>query len=474
MSRIMPLSNIDAAWLHMDDPTNLMMVTGILTFEDQINFDNFKTILEHRLLTFDRFRMRVVEPKVPFMPTYWEEDPLFDINLHLHLVGLPEPAGQKELQDMASDLLSTPLDYNKPLWQIHVIDNYQEGGALIMRLHHSIADGMALIFVLLSMTDMTPDAPLPSGTPPYLEKSGARRRHLLNGTLKAALKKSKGNVKKIGRAYKRFVSESLEVLVNPSHALELTFDGTDHAYAAGRLMLRSNDPLTIFKGDLGVSKRAAWSRPLSLKDVKAIKKAAGATVNDILTSAMTGGLRRYMLARGDKVEGINFRAGIPINMRTPEEMGTLGNKFGLLFLDLPIGVADPLERLVVVHDRMDALKNSKEGSVGLIILNGMGMTPAEIQRNLVGILAAKITAVMTNVPGPPIPLYLAGNKIEDIMFWVPQSGRVALGISILSYANKVYLGVVTDEGLIPDPETIIEGFYQEFDDLMELVALAEG
>ncbi len=473
MSRVMPLSNIDAAWLHMDDPTNLMMVTGILTFENRVDFDSLKAILEHRLLAFDRFRMRVVEPKVPFMPTFWEKDPLFDINSHLHLVGLPEPAGQKELQDMVSDLLSTPLDPSKPLWQIHVVDNYKEGGALIIRLHHSIADGMALIFVLLSLTDMTPDAPIPDGEPVYKQRE-SQRPPLLSGALKAALKKGKSNVKKLRRASKRLLAESLEVLVNPAHALELTFDGSDHVYAAGRLVLRGNDPQTIFKGDLGVAKRAAWSRPLPLKDIKAIKKVTGATVNDILTSAMTGGLRRYMLARGEEVSGVNFRAAIPINMRSPEEMGTLGNKFGLLFLDLPVGVADPLERLVVVHERMDALKHSKEGAVGLVVLNGMGMTPVEIQRNLVGMFAAKITAVMTNVPGPPIPLYLAGNKIEDIMFWVPQSGRVALGISILSYANKVYLGVVTDEGIVPDPETIIEGFYQEYDDLMELVALTEG
>lgn len=472
MSKIMPLSNIDAAWLHMDDPTNLMMVTGIMTFADPVDVAALKTILEHRLLAFDRFRMRIVEPKSPFMPIYWEKDPLFDINAHVHLIALPEPAGKKELQDLASDLLSTPLDFTKPLWQIHAISNYKEGGAIVVRLHHSIADGMALVYVLLSMTDMTPDAPLPEGSPPYAHKK--YRRHLLNDTMRAALKKSRKNFRRLRRLSRRLVSESFEVLINPAHALELTIDGADHVYAAGRLILRRNDPRTIFKGKLGVAKRAAWSDPLPLKDIKAIKKVTGATVNDILVSAMTGGLRRYMLAQGEDVTDLNFRAAVPINMRSPDEMGTLGNKFGLLFLDLPVGVADPLERLVVVHERMEALKHSKEGAVGLVVLGSMGMTPKEIQRNIVALFAAKITAVMTNVPGPPIPLYLAGNKIEDIMFWVPQSGRVALGISILSYANKVYLGVVTDAGLVPDPDTIIEGFYREYEDMMELVALAEN
>jgi hypothetical protein len=151
-------------------------------------------------------------------------------------------------------------------------------------------------------------------------------------------------------------------------------------------------------------------------------------------------------------------------------MGTLGNKFGLVYLSLPVGIADPFDRLQEVHKRMNALKNTPEAAVAIGILNAIGMAPMEIQTQSVSMFASKATAVMTNVPGPPIPLYLAGKKIDQIMFWVPQAGRVALGISILSYAGNVYLGVNTDAGLIPDPDTIIDGFYTEFDALLQLVA----
>jgi hypothetical protein len=156
-----------------------------------------------------------------------------------------------------------------------------------------------------------------------------------------------------------------------------------------------------------------------------------------------------------------------VNMRKDEEMGKLGNKFGVVFLSLPVGIEDPLERLAEVHRRMSSLKDSSEAVVALGILNAMGLSPAEIQSLILQIFASKSTTVLTNVPGPPMPLFLAGREIEDMMFWVPQAGRLGMGISILSYAGKVYVGVITDAGLIPDPDTIIDYFYDEFELLKE-------
>lgn len=472
MSNIEPLSNVDLAWLRMEHPTNLMMVTGILTFEEHVEMGRLRAVLEQRLLAFDRFRMRVIDPRLPLLPAYWENDPTFDINSHIHLLALPEPAGHDELQTMVSDLMSTPLDYSKPLWNVHMVENYQGGSAVIVRLHHCIADGMALVYVLLSMTDFGPD-----GAPKASENGSAQIKITpeRNGGLVTAVFKRGANIMKESRAMtRRIVAETREVAVNPAHAVELALYGSDNVAAAARMLLRAPDPETLFKGSLGVSKRAAWSQPLPLKDVKAIKQVTGATVNDVLVSALTGGLRRYMLARGESVEGVDFRAGVPINLRTPEEMGTLGNHFGLLFLGLPVGIADPLERLAVVHERMEELKNSEEGAVGLMILGALGLVPPVAQGEVVEMFAAKLTAVLTNVPGPPMPLYMAGSKISGLMFWVPQSGRVALGLSILSYANHVFLGVATDAGLVPDPDQIIEGFYSDFAELLELASQVES
>lgn len=471
MSKTHPLTTVDAAWLRMEDPTNLMMVSGIITFKKMLDFDHLKAIVEHKLLTFDRFRMRVVQSRLPFSPAYWEPDPTFDLNAHLHRVALPSPGNKAALQEMASDLMSTPLDFSKPLWQFHLIENYEEGCAIMCRLHHCIADGMALVFVLLSLTDMVPGVPPPTGSsaPDDLMANDDSNR-MLNALVQQGVKA----VGTVWQTTSKMASEGLEVLINPTHAVELALKGTDTAFAAGRLFLRSPDPKTLFKGKLGVAKRASWSEPLRLKDVKAIKKVTGGTVNDVLVSAMTGGLRRYMLNKGADVTNLNFRAAVPVNLRSPEEMGELGNKFGIVFLSLPVGIGDPLERLHEVHKRMMELKNSKEAPVALGILSAMGMSPNELQGTLVNMFGSKTTAVLTNVPGPPMPLYLAGQKIEELMFWVPQSGRVSLGISIISYANKVHMGVATDVGLVPDPDLIIAGFYEEFAALMALVHEAEA
>ncbi|MEZ4591960.1 MAG: wax ester/triacylglycerol synthase family O-acyltransferase [Chloroflexota bacterium] len=471
MPKTYPLTTVDAAWLRMEDPTNLMMVSGIITFKKMIDFDHLRAVIEHKLLTFDRFRMRVVQSRLPFAPSYWEPDPTFNLNAHLHRVALPSPGDKATLQEMVSDLMSTPLDFSKPLWQFHLIENYGEGCAIMCRLHHCIADGMALVFVLLSLTDMVPGVPPPTGSSQANAlEAGDETGSMLNALVQQGAKA----VGTVWQTTSKVASEGLEALVNPAHAMELALKGTDTALAAGRLFLRSPDPKTLFKGELGVAKRAAWSNPLPLKDVKKIKNVTGGTVNDVLVSAMTGALRRYMLNKGADVTGLNFRAAVPVNLRTPEQMGELGNKFGIVFLSLPVGIGDPLERLHEVHKRMVALKNSKEAPVALGILSAMGMSPNELQGTLVNMFGSKTTAVMTNVPGPPMPLYLAGQQIEELMFWVPQSGRVSLGISIISYANRVHMGIATDEGLVPDPDSIMTGFYEEFEALLALVREAEA
>ncbi|MCA9928834.1 MAG: wax ester/triacylglycerol synthase family O-acyltransferase [Anaerolineales bacterium] len=463
-----PLTSVDAAWLGMEDPTNLMMVSGILTLERPVDFDKLKHVLETRLLQHQRFRQCVIQSARPMSPPYWQDDPNFDINSHVHRVALPAPGDQNTLQEMVSDIMSRPLDFSKPLWDMIVIEGYEDGCAIMSRLHHCIADGMALVMVLLSMTDFTPDAPQLDNRPPDKEESAGHR-----GPIGSIFKQASTAVSTMRKMTRRAISEGFETLTNPTHAIELALKGSDSALAAGRLVLRPPDPQTIFKGQLGVAKRAAWSKPIPLKDVKAIKNALGGTVNDVLVSAMTGSLRRYLVGRGEDVEDLNFRSVIPVNLRRQDEMQELGNKFGLVFLSMPIGIADPLDRLLEVRQRMDELKGSQEAVAAFGILKGIGMTPRDVQEEVVKMFGTKATAVLTNVPGPPMPLYFAGTKITGLMFWVPQSGRVSLGLSILSYAGKVFVGVATDAGLVPDPDTILTHLYTEFDQLKELARETE-
>ncbi|MBE2223164.1 MAG: wax ester/triacylglycerol synthase family O-acyltransferase [Anaerolineae bacterium] len=469
MAKNVPLSHVDAAWLSMEDPTNLMMVNGILMFKEHIDFDAFVDVVQHRWLRFDRFRQHVVYPRIrrPLAGPRWEFDPYFDINAHIHRVGLPSPGDLPALQNFISDLASTPLDYTKPLWQCHFIEGYEGGTVIMSRLHHAIADGIALMYVLLSMADVTPEASLTHPDEPEETQEEQRSSWGLLGTLA----KRTGTAVSTTRAItSKIAHETKESITNPSHAADLAWQGTDISLAAGRLVLRSPDPQTILKGKLGVSKRVSWSHALSLADVKIIKNLCGGTVNDVLVSALTGGLRRYMIQRGAKVDGVSFRAAMPVNIRPPEKMEDLGNQFGIIYPTLPVGIDDPIQRLNNVHKNMEMLKSTPEAVVAFGILTGIGISPAEAQTRLVDVFGSKASVVMTNVPGPQLPLYIAGKELDGIMAWVPQSGRVSLGLSILSYNGKVFIGVISDEGLVPDPDAILTGFYEEFDILKELAA----
>lgn len=456
------MNMVDAAWLRMEDPTNLMMINGFFQFAQPLDYERVKATLEALLLGFRRFRQRVVQSRLPFRPPQWEDDPHFNIDAHLHRVALPAPGDEATMKEFVNDLCSTPLDFSKPLWQFHLIEGYEGGSLLFCRLHHCIADGIALMAVMLSLCDDRPDAPWPEPQP-------AKDRSAGNALLRRVLSPAAYAFATTRKITETLTSESLEILSNPARALDITQDAGAFAARLARLTLLPPDPKTIFKGKLGVAKRTAWSQPIPIPEVKAIGKAMGGTINDVLLSAVTGALRRYLQSRGEPVDDIEIRAMVPVNLRPPEEATQLGNRFGLVVLALPIRIAQPMERLLEIKRRMDDLKASPEALVGFTVLQAMGIAPAEVEKLGVEFFASKSSAVMTNVPGPRQPLYFAGQRIEKIMFWVPQSGRMGLGVSIFSYAGEVVLGVITDAGLAPDPETIIEGFHEEFRAMRKLI-----
>jgi len=261
----------------------------------------------------------------------------------------------------------------------------------------------------------------------------------------------------------RGVASGQDLVAHPAKALGLARAGVHGAYRLGRMVALPSDPQTLFKGKLGRPKRAAWSEAVPLEDFKTIGKAFGATVNDVLVAVATGALRRYMEKRGQPTTGIAIRASVPVNLRPLDQAHTLGNAFGLVFLTLPIGIVDPVRRVRSIKREMDELKSSPDAIVAFGALNLIGHAPVEVEQLGLRFFGSKATAVLTNVPGPRQALYLAGRKIDNVMFWVPQSGHLGLGISILSYDGGVRLGIATDAGLVPDPERIVENFEVEFE-----------
>jgi len=217
------------------------------------------------------------------------------------------------------------------------------------------------------------------------------------------------------------------------------------------------DPKTLFKGALGKEKRATWSAEIPLATVKAIGKSMGATVNDVLLAAVTETLRTYLAGRGEAAPERDVRAVVPVNIRAAGD-DALGNQFGLVYVALPVAETGSRERVLAIKERMDRLKKSPEAFVVYAVLKALGATHAGLQSKVIKLLSKNATAVVTNVPGPRHPLYVCGCEIDDMMFWVPQSGRLGLGVSILSYNDQVRVGVATDAGLVPDPEALTKGF----------------
>jgi diacylglycerol O-acyltransferase len=452
-------SGVDAAWLHMDTPTNLAVITGVITFESPIDFERLKITLERRLVIYRRFRQRVSEPLLGVGPPRWDFDPEFALTNHLDRIQLPEPGDHEALQRLVAEYMSTPLDPIRPLWKFHLIEHYQTGSALICRLHHCIADGLALVQLLLSAADEEADAPLPEPVDLQLRQLSPLAR-LLRPAVKAAM-----DLRHSWRATGGLLDDGMETLVQPPRLMQAARYGRDAGKALGKLLLIPPDRRTVLRGKCGVEKRTVWTEGIDLDEVKAIGRLMGGTINDILLAALTGALRRYLESRGESVEGLDIRIIVPVNLRPADELELFGNRFGLVFLSLPIGIRDPISRLFVLKQRMDAIKASPEAVVALGILATIGMSPTQIEDLIVTIFGMKGSAVVTNVPGPRRPLYLAGGKIENLMFWVPMPGNLSLGLSIISYAGKVMMGVASDVGLIPDPERILDAFNDEFEQM---------
>jgi len=444
------ISGVDTAWLRMDQPTNLMMIVGVWMFEGRLDLDAVRRTVATRFLAFRRFGQCAVQDAAG---SWWQEPESFDIADHVVSTRLPGRGAKRELERLVSELASTPLDPARPLWQFHVVDNYAGGSALVMRIHHCYADGIALVQVVLSMTGETAKVSLRARVRPV------------------APAKSGGDAD----LWARLLEPVKELALEPGAAAQamqgLAGKGMEIASEVARLVLMGRDAPTRFKGTLGKHKVVAWAESLPLEDVKAIGKALGCSINDVLLSMAAGALRDYLTAKGDAVDGLEIRAIVPVNLRPPGSGAELGNHFGLVFLDVPIAIEHPLERLYEVRRRMRALKGSYQPVIALALLTAVGYGPRALQEQVTQLLSANASAVMTNVPGPQQALYFAGERIAGLEFWVPQSGGIGMGISILSYDGRIQFGVITDAGLVPDPARIVRAYGEEFDKLMWLTLM---
>ncbi len=455
MSRSERMTPVDTWWLRMDRPHNLMTIVTVWILEGPVALDRLENQLFERHLTYRRYRQ-----KVEFAPggPYWRDDPHLGLAHHIKRVRLPGRGGKEALERFVGDLASEPFDFNHPLWTIHIIEKYEGGAAVVLRWHHAMADGVALVGVTMALVD-GPVGKSRRAAPPD-EDEGLLQS--LMAPVVAAISAGTQASSTLGTA--------LGLALHPLRAVDYLRHGAGVAGELGYLLSMMSDSATRFKGKPTGSKRVAWCEPLKLPEVKAVGRALGCSINDVLLSCAAGAMRRYLADKGDMTEGVEIRTLAPIDLREPGDL-ELGNRFGIVGVLLPVGVEHPLERLMMVRQRMLDLKTSYEPAVTLGLFAALGSLPKIVQDQLSDMLASRATAVMTNVPGPTEPLTVAGSRLRQMLFWVPQSGDIGMGVSILSYAGQVQFGLITDDALTPDPEAVVSRFSEEFEQYLYYVLL---
>jgi diacylglycerol O-acyltransferase len=446
------LSNLDTVMLRVEDPVHPNVGMGVMILGTQVNFERLKLTVEARLLCYDRFRQRLVEPLLPWRAPCWEDDLEFDLRYHMQRVTLLPPGDQAALQALVSLLAGIPLDLNRPLWRVYLVETYGPGCALIWQVHHSLADGIALMHVLLSLADTDPNAPPCFREPGYRPQATAGSWH--------------SRLRSRRRAATRLAQKGLETLADPQRVTELARLSKDAAVAVKGLLVSPRDSDTPLRGESGDAKRVAWSAPILLDDVKTIGRRLGGTVNDVLLTAITGALRRYLQDRGEPLRGLELHALVPVNLRPRGTEAELGNRIGVIFIPLPVDIADPADCLRELNGQMDDHKHSLEAPLVFAGMKAFGRAPSGLVKPAVDYVCGRATAVVTNVKGPEQRIYLAGAPLEAFMFWIPRYGGIGIGISIMSYAGKVRVGAISDEGTVSDPETILARFHDEFDAML--------
>ncbi len=465
------MSRVDTAWLRMDNDVNLMMIVGVWLLTPAITLQALRERIADKLLKYPRFRQKAVADA---MGAAWVDDEHFDIARHVVPAKLQRKKGRSEtaaLQALCGELASTPLDKQHPLWQFQLIENYAGGSALVARIHHCIGDGIALISVMMSITDGGTDPPQRRRKPGEADKdpdadwlSDAVLKPLTDLTVKA-----------IGM-YGSGIGKSMEALANPqalktlTGGMDLAKSGLQVVQDVAALALLADDSKTLLKGKGSGRKVVAWGEPIPLEIVKAIGKGLNCTINDVLLSCVAGAIGQYLRDQGEDPAGKEIRAMVPVNLRPLDKAWQLGNRFGLAPLVLPIGIQNPVERMYAVHRRMAEMKGSYQPLLAFAVLSVSGLFIKPVQDAVLGMFAKKATAVMTNVPGPPKPLMFCGSTLRQTMFWVPASGDIGVGVSILSYGGGVQFGLITDDKLCPEPQKIIDRFEPEFERLL-LVAM---
>jgi WS/DGAT/MGAT family acyltransferase len=450
------LTGLDASFLALEKDGAHMHVGSVLVFDGEApHYEEFLAAIESRLHQVPRYRQKLAFPPLAQARPVWVDDPHFNVAYHVRHTALPAPAGEQQLRKLAGRVFSQQLDRSKPLWEIWLVNHVGENQfALVCKTHHALVDGISGVDIMTVLFDLEPDPPERDPGPawyPRPEPSGA------------AL---------LGDAVTELVSAPVDAGRGVLGALS---DPRKAGAAAGRTLAGlasmaaagiGGAPPSPLNTRIGPHRRFAWVES-DLQRFKAIKGALGGTVNDVVLAVVTGALRDHLLRRGRDPSGVELKAMVPVSIRAEAERGALGNKVAAIYAPLPVGVADPRERLNTIHEALSDLKQSGQavGAERITQLAGFAVPTVLNQAARLQSRQRFFNLTVTNVPGPQFPLYMLGRKLNAFYPMVPVVLNTALGIAIMSYDGKVFFGLLGDYDAMEDIDEFAADLRSALDEL---------
>jgi len=458
------LSALDATFLDIESESVHMHVGSVGVFEPGplategggIDFDHILTLSESGLRRAPRFRQKLARIPVSGHPV-WVDDDHFNLLYHVRHTSLPHPGDLRQLKRLVGRVMSQKLDRAKPLWELWFVEGLEDGRfAVVSKVHHSMIDGISGVDLLAAFM----------GTDPAYRAEPVDYRWMPRGK-PAPLTMLRDEVARRASVPFRVTRAVARTLTRSSAIDDITHSATGFAHALGDSLSPASE--TPFNVEIGPHRRFDWTR-FDLDVVREVKDKLGGTINDVVLGCVAGASRRYLEHHGVDVDDIDFRAFVPVSTRRPDERGKLGNRVSLVVVPLPVDEGDARRRMASVSEETRRVKGSgaAEGTELLEEIGDWTSTGLLSQMSRMSAERRSYNVVVTNVPGPPLPVYLSGSRMLEIYPLVPLFSNQALGIALFSYDGGLYWGFNADWDAIPDLHDFVHMIETEFEALRKL------
>jgi diacylglycerol O-acyltransferase / wax synthase len=452
------LTGLDSSFLHLERDAAHMHVAGCMVFDGAApGYDELVEQIVSRLHLVPRYRQRLAFVPLNQGRPVWVDDPHFNIGFHVRHTALPRPGGEEQLKRLTGRVFSQALDRARPLWEIWLVEGVSDDRfALLSKTHHALVDGVSGVDIATVLFDTSPD-PMPVAAPEH--EWIARPLPTSAQLLADALLERATVPAEIARGVRATLRGPRHVAQRIGHALE----GVGAIARAGLQMA----PASPFNVRIGPHRRFTWVRS-ELDQFKAVKNALGGTVNDVVLAAVTGALGRYLRLHGEPTEDLVLKAMVPVSVRADVERGALGNRVAAMWAPLPVGLADPVQRLLSIGKEMEGIKESGQAVGAQVLTELSGFAPPTIMAQAARLQARQrmFNLVVTNVPGPQFPLYMLGRQLDAMFPMVPLAENQALGIAIMSYNGQLNFGLNADYDALPDLEALADELRASIDELV--------